>query len=101
MLSVGFFSEEDGKAEPSTTKTFFTSCIWLKAFSTDVFGSFPMRQVPCSWIAEPGGSLASRSIFTTSARSVSRISWQVSYMCRRIRRSFSPYVTSILMSGTP
>ena len=35
MVSVGFFSVAVGNAEPSTTKRFFTSCIWLNAFSAD------------------------------------------------------------------
>ena len=39
MVSVGFFSVAVGKADPSTTKTFLTSCIWLNAVSAERFGS--------------------------------------------------------------
>ena len=53
MVRVGFFSEAFGNDEPSTTNTFLTSCIWLNLFRADRFGSSPMRQVPCSWMAEP------------------------------------------------
>ena len=48
MVIVGFFSEAAVNADPSTTKTLSTSCIWLKPFSTDCAGSAPIRQVPCS-----------------------------------------------------
>ena len=38
MVRVGFFSEAVVKAEPSTTNTFFTSCIWQKPVEAERFG---------------------------------------------------------------
>ena len=38
---------------PSVIKTFFTSCIWLNPFKTDVLGSFPILAVPISCTADP------------------------------------------------
>ena len=43
IVCVGFFSDADGNTLPSTTNKFGTSCVWQKAFTTDVFGSDPMR----------------------------------------------------------
>ena len=43
-----------------TTKTFGTSCMRMNPFSADRFGSSPIRQVPCSWIAEPMRSMSAR-----------------------------------------
>jgi hypothetical protein len=45
MVRVGFFSDAEVKAAPSTTNTFLTSCIWQKAFSALRLGSAPMRHV--------------------------------------------------------
>ena len=38
---------------PSATNTFFASCAWHHAFSTDVRGLAPMRVVPTSWMISP------------------------------------------------
>ena len=41
---------------PSTTNRFLTSWVWPNALVTEVFGSFPMRAVPSSWIDQPSVS---------------------------------------------
>ena len=48
MVNVGSEQPCVTKHAPSVTNTFFTSCTWLYAFSTLVFGSFPIRAVPHS-----------------------------------------------------
>ena len=47
-VSDGFTHADDTMPEPSVTKTFGASHTWLCEFSTDVFGSRPMRAVPIS-----------------------------------------------------
>ena len=59
MVSVGFFSLDVVKQLPSVTKRFFTSCDWQKLFKAEVLGSFPMRMVPTSWLANPAGAVLS------------------------------------------
>ena len=90
MVKVGFFSLAVVKDEPSITKTFFTSCIWLNPFRAERLGSSPMRQVPCSWMAEPSLSSSPRLKPTSSAPAALQISSTVSYMCSAIFRSLSP-----------
>ena len=48
MLSVGFLSGLVTKDAASVTNTFLTSCAWEFWFSTEVFGSLPIRAVPTS-----------------------------------------------------
>src|SRR5688572_25291425 len=54
IVKVGLWFADETKLAPSVTNTFFTSCIWLKLFSTELFGSLPMRAVPSSWMMRPG-----------------------------------------------
>src|SRR6478672_11729802 len=54
IVKVGLWFADDTKLAPSVTNTFFTSCIWLYLFSTELFGSLPMRAVPSSWMMRPG-----------------------------------------------
>jgi hypothetical protein len=66
-VSEGFATPSDAIAAPSVTSRFGTSCAWFQPFSTDVFGSRPMRAPPISWIASPArrdrdGSRCSRSL---------------------------------------
>src|SRR6267143_477902 len=49
IVSVGFLSGLVTNGAPSVTNRFFTSCAWQYPFSTDVFGSAPIRAVPTSW----------------------------------------------------
>ena len=58
---------------PSVTKTFGASWTWLCAFSTDVFGSRPMRAVPISWMPMPGARRSSNVVtfLTPAASSIS------------------------------
>src|SRR5262249_16939847 len=53
-VSDGFWHAADVMHEPSVTNTFGASHTWLCAFSTEVFGSRPMRAVPISWMPIPG-----------------------------------------------
>ena len=53
----GFWHADDAMHAPSVTKTFFASHTWFHLLSTDVFGSFPIRAVPISWMVSPGGGL--------------------------------------------
>src|SRR5437870_13674269 len=56
----GFWFADEAIQAPSVTNRFFTSWHWLWAFSTDVFGSRPIRAVPISWIVRPGGLSSTR-----------------------------------------
>src|SRR5437763_3662347 len=69
----GFTHDVLAMQEPSVTKRFGTSCDWLCAFNTDVFGSRPMRTVPISWTLKPIGALSSyvRTFLHPAASSIS------------------------------
>src|SRR5215218_10266018 len=43
IVSVGFWQPIETKHEASMTNRFFRSCDWQNWFSTEVFGSAPMR----------------------------------------------------------
>jgi hypothetical protein len=47
---------------PSVTKTFGAACTWFQPFSTDVFGSRPIRAVPISWMHNPGALPSSNGV---------------------------------------
>ena len=55
--SEGFWHAVDAMHDPSVTKTFGASQTWFIAFSTEVFGSDPMRAPPHSWMAPPTATL--------------------------------------------
>src|SRR5215471_723162 len=57
-VSDGFTQEEETMQAPSVRKRFFASWAWLCWLSTEVFGSRPMRAVPISWMARPGGVIS-------------------------------------------
>src|SRR2546422_7043545 len=67
----GFWFADEAIQAPSVTNRFFTSWHWLWAFSTDFFGSRPIRAVPISWIVRPGG-LSSTNDVTSLAPAASR-----------------------------
>src|SRR3989449_3806015 len=69
----GFWFADEAIQAPSVTNRFFTWWHWLWAFSTDVFGSRPIRAVPISWIVRPGG-LSSTNDVTSLAPAASSIS---------------------------
>src|SRR5437773_2498123 len=69
----GFWFADEAIQAPSVTNRFFTSWHWLWAFSTDVFGSRPIRAVPISWIVRPGG-LSSTNDVTSLAPAASSMS---------------------------
>src|SRR6185503_14989383 len=48
IVQVGFLSACEVKGAPSVTNRFFTSCVWQLLFTTEVFGSAPMRAPPSS-----------------------------------------------------
>ena len=47
-VNDGFTHDEDTMHEPSVTNTFGASQTWFQRFSTDDYGSLPMRAVPIS-----------------------------------------------------
>jgi hypothetical protein len=67
MVRVGPYPAEETKLLPSTTNRFGSSCDWLNLFRTLFLGSFPIRQVPISWIIEPGGLKGADTSETTSS----------------------------------
>src|SRR6185503_13210111 len=73
MVSVGFWHADDTNDDPSATTMLETSCDWQNGFSTDFFGSVPMRAVPTSWIAIPGISVpvVMRMFLAPAASSIS------------------------------
>src|SRR5256886_11485170 len=84
----GFWFADEAIQAPSVTNRFFTSWHWLWAFSTDVFGSRPIRAVPISWIVRPGG-LSSTNDVTSLAPAASSISAAVTDMSLSSLRSLS------------
>ncbi len=49
-MRVGFFSGFAGKTEASPTNRLGMSWHWPEVFTTEVFGSVPMRVVPTQWL---------------------------------------------------
>ena len=58
-MSDGFWQALDVMQAPSVTNRFGTSHDWFQPFSTDVFGSRPMRTVPISCTLKPIGASSS------------------------------------------
>ena len=56
IVQVQFLSALDTNGPASHTTTFFASCAWHHSFSTEVFGSVPMRVAPASWMIRPPAS---------------------------------------------
>src|SRR6185437_5893721 len=53
-VSDGFWLPVDVIQAPSVTKTFLQVWNWFHSFSNEVFGSFPIRTPPISWMSSPG-----------------------------------------------
>src|ERR1035441_560996 len=88
MVQVGFWQDAFTWLDPSTTSRLGTSCDCWNWFSTDVFGSLPMREVPSSWIDQPSVKI-SRFTETTSIPDASNISRAVTAMSAAIFFSLS------------
>ncbi len=58
MVHVTFLSGLVTNGPPSVTNRFWQSCAWQLLFSTDVFGSWPMRTHPTSWMMRPPGAMS-------------------------------------------
>src|SRR5213080_2786213 len=69
----GFWHAVDAMQAPSVTHRFFTSWHWLWPFSTDVFGSRPIRAVPISWIVRPGGLSSTNGVMSFAPRGVEHL----------------------------
>src|SRR5882724_10046716 len=96
----GFWFADEAMQAPSVTNRFFTSWHWLWAFSTDVFGSRPIRAVPISWIVRPGG-LSSTNDDTSFAPAAASISAAVTDMSLSSLRSLSLHTQWIRPSRAP
>src|SRR5947208_16173065 len=96
----GFWFADEAIQAPSVTKRFFTSWHWLWAFSTDVFGSRPVRAVPIAWIVRPGG-LSFTNDVASLAPAASSISAAVIDMSLSSLRSLSLHTQWIRRAGTP
>src|SRR5713101_343301 len=57
MVSVGFLSGLLTNDAASVTNRFFTSCAWQYPFNAEVFGFFPMRTTPSSWMFTPPSAM--------------------------------------------
>ena len=89
IVQVGFWHDAFTWLLPSTTNRFFTSWDCWNWFSTDVFGSLPIRAVPSSWIDQPWVSRFLPTL-TTSMPAASNISRPATAMSSAIFFSFSP-----------
>src|SRR5258708_32112024 len=96
----GFWFADEAMQAPSVTNRFFTSWHWLWAFSTDVFGSRPIRAVPISWIVGPGG-LSSTDDDTSFAPAASGISAAVTDMSLSRLRSLALRPRGLRRAGVP
>src|SRR5438046_4009916 len=96
----GFWFADEAVQAPSVTNRFFASWHWLWAFSTDVFGSRPIRAVPISWIVRPGG-LSSTNDVTSLAPAASSISAAVTDMSLSTLRSLSLQTQWLRGTGVP
>src|SRR5215470_2544180 len=99
--SVQFFSGQETNEAPSTTKRFLTSCAWLNLLSTEVFGSSPIRAVPTSCVASPGGGGNERVYGMTSAPAARSNSSAVSNISSAIFNSLSCHLALKRSCGMP
>src|SRR5260370_885502 len=67
MVIVGWPRPEVTRLLPSQRKRFLTSCARWSGLITDVFGSFPMRQVPRRWKANFDSAAGKPQCFFASA----------------------------------
>src|SRR5215510_4407380 len=65
IVSVGLTQPLETKQLPSTTNRFLMSWDWFQLFSTDVFGSSPIRAVPTSCMLWPGGNISRFSVISS------------------------------------
>ena len=89
-MSEGFTHAEEAIAPPSVMKRFLTSCDWLRALSTEVLGSRPMRAVPISWMAKPGGSLSSIGLNVAGAGGGEHFGGMIGHVATKRQFIFSP-----------
>src|SRR2546427_3378256 len=84
IVHVGFLSACDTNGPPSVTNRFLTSCAWHQRFSTDVFGSSPMRVPPSSWMIRPPAAIPYCSSAPGLAQSgVPPIAWMTAWKVSR------------------
>src|SRR5438445_11553093 len=71
MVQVGWFRPLVTKLLPSTMKRFGTSCARLYLLTTELLGSFPMRQVPMRCPAAVASSIGNAHLLPAPAASSS------------------------------
>src|SRR6266581_2083999 len=69
MVHVGWFRPLVTKLLPSTINRFGTSCARWYLSTTELLGSFPMRQVPMRWQAAVVSSMGNAHFLTAPAAS--------------------------------